>query len=151
MGSTTLMTCKTGQLNGARLPDWAERLDKFIQDNLDTPFTWGAFDCGRLCIKLEIAMYGVSRFDDILTEEKLTIRKAYKPIKDNKCKSLWEFVDSRIPRLESPAFAQRGDFFGYYVDGEESLAICLGDKMACISPTGLVFIESSRAAVAWRV
>jgi len=146
-----LTTYKTSLLSGARLPDWAERLDKFITDNLNTPFTWGAFDCGRFCCRGESAMYGVSRWDDIITDDKLSIRKAYKPIKDNNCKSLWQLVDTRMPRLASPALAQRGDWIGYYVDGEESLAICVGDKIACISPTGLVFIKLSHASVAWRV
>jgi hypothetical protein len=143
--------CKIKKLNGARLPDWVERLNKFVESNRNTPFTWGVFDCGRFCIKAEIAMYGVSRWDDIAADDKLSLRKAYRPIKENGCKSLWQLLDTRLERLATPLLAQRGDFVGHYVNDEESLGVCLGDKMVCISPTGLIFVDLSHAVTAWRV
>lgn len=146
-----LMTYKTSLSNGARLPDWADRLENFIQNNRNTPFTWGAFDCGRLCFKAESALYGASRWDDIITDDKLSIRNAYKPIKENNCKSLWDLIDTRMERLASPALAQRGDWLGHYVKNEESLGICLGDKMACIGKNGLIFVKLTHAVTAWRV
>ncbi len=143
-------TCKNGKLNGARLADWPERLSRFIQEHQSSPFDWGSLDCARFCVKAELAMYGKTRFEDVLTGA-TTKRKAYKPIKANGCSNLWDFVSSRIEKLDSPLLAQRGDCVGHYVDGEQALGIVFDGKIACVGPDGIQFKPMSDAMIGWKV
>ena len=143
-------TCKNGKLNGARLADWPERLSCFIQEHKDSPFNWGALDCGRFCVKAELAIYGETRWEDVLSDTS-TKRKAYKPIKANGCSSLWELVSTRMDQLDSPLLAQRGDWVGHYVDGEQALGVVFDSKIACIGPDGIQFKPMSDAMIGWKV
>jgi len=145
------MTSKTKHLIGvARRPDWPERLHALIDENIDTPFQWGDFDCSQFCIQAEQAMYGDTRWSDLIGGYK-TERGAAGRIKRAGGESLWHLADQRMDRLESVKLAQRGDWIGHYTESGESLGICFGDRFVCVDiESGLNFLPMSEAVCAWR-
>jgi len=141
---------KTKHWTGAnRLSDWPERLSQFIADNAETEFVWGASDCSQFCIQAEQAMYGNTRWEDMIGGYK-TQRGALGKIK-KKADSLWQLIDQRMERLPSVKMAQRGDWVGHYTDDGESLGILMDGHLVCVHlDRGLVFLPMSDAVVAWR-
>ena len=145
------MTCKTKLLIGAnRLSDWPERLYRLVDSNQQTPFEWGDFDCSQFCIQAEQAMYGDTRWTDLIGGYK-TKRGAGGRIKRAGGESLWDLIDQRMERLDSVKLAQRGDWIGHYTDDGESLGICLGHYFVSVClDGGLVSIPMNQSVCAWR-
>lgn len=145
------MTYKTKPLIGVnRLPNWPENLSQLVQKNQDTPFQWGAFDCSQFCIQAELAMYGDTRWDDLIGGYK-TEKGAIARIKRKGADSLWSLIDQRMDRLPSAKMAQRGDWIGHYTESGESLGILIDSRFACVDiDSGLNLLPISRAVCAWR-
>jgi len=133
-----------------RLNDWPERLYRLVDSNKDTPFQWGAFDCSQFCIQAEQAMYGDTRWTDLIGGYK-TERGAHGRIKKAGADSLWLLIDQRMERLDSVKLAQRGDWIGHYTDDGESLGICLGHYFVSVCLAGgVVSTPMNEAVCAWR-
>lgn len=145
------MTYKTKHSTGVnRLANWPERLAEFLSSNSDTPFEWGSFDCSQFCIQAEQAIYGETRWPDLVGGYK-TERGALGRIKRAGGESLWDLIDSRMQRLESVKMAQRGDWIGHYTEYGESLGILVDSRFACVDiESGLNLLPITEAVVAWR-
>lgn len=145
------MTYKTKHLIGAnRLNDWPDQLNKFINANALSQFQWGSFDCSQFCIQAEQAMYGQTRWEDLIGGYK-TERGALGRIKRAGGESLWDLIDQRMERRESVKLAMRGDWIGHYTEDGESLGICIGSDFVCVHlDSGLVVVPMTEAVVAWR-
>lgn len=145
------MTCKTKHLIGAnRYNDWFERLINLVQSQKESHFEWGSFDCSQFCIQAEEAMYGETRWPDMIGGYK-TKRGAMSRIKKKGADSLWQLIDQRMERRESVKMAQRGDWVGHYTEDGESLGIVIDNRFACVDvESGLNLLPLSMAVCAWR-
>lgn len=89
-----------------RFPDWPERFVAYIAERNEQRFAWGhgKQDCCSFANGGVIAMTGVDLMADI---------PAYASAEEAdlilSTTSLEELMDARLPRRETPAFAQRGD------------------------------------------
>lgn len=145
------MTYKTKPSIGAnRLSNWPERLSALVTSNSDTQFQWGTFDCSQFCIQAEQAMYGTTRWTDLIGGYK-SEKGALARIKRKGAESLWDLIDQRMERLPSVKMAQRGDWIGHYTADGESLGIMIDNRFACVDiESGLNLLPLSMAVCAWR-
>lgn len=146
-----MITSEKTSNNHFRLNNWPEKLNQFIKHNESRPFKWGSFDCFQICAKSELAIKGQSTWPDIISDQDLTALQTYKILKKHGASSLWDLIDLRMTRWDSPNQAKRGDWVGHYVNREESLGVLVGDKIACVGLNGILFKNMSEAITAWRV
>ena len=148
---------KQNKFSGAanKLPHWERLLDNYIQTNIDHPFEWGTFDCVSFANGAFKVQYG---FDCVQANEYADAKSALKALKKI-CKTtdLVESVDQFLTRI-NPNLIRRGDIAlveGNIIDQIDgvgaSLGVCIGDKIACVSISGLVFVSFTQARIAWRV
>ena len=148
---------KQNKFSGAanKLPHWERLLDNYIQTNIDHPFEWGAFDCVSFANGAFKVQYG---FDCVQANEYSDAKSALKALKKI-CKTtdLAESVDQFLTRI-NPNLIRRGDIAlveGNIIDQIDgvgaSLGVCIGDNIACVSMSGLVFVSFTQARIAWRV
>lgn len=140
-----------------RLPDWEARLGRFIAENRQRPFAWGAWDCILYACSAVEAMTGGDPAEEF--------RGRYHD-KDGAAAILREVgkgtllktVDSKFPRRK-PGHARRGDLvmfsgavgvcLGAVAEfvGEERLAAALGE----VHREGLVTVPRGLWTKAWTV
>lgn len=86
-----------------RLPDWPERFAAYIARHRGTPFAWGVHDCVLFAAGNVQAITGQwplsMQWPDAAAAARLLRRLG----------GLESAVDGVLPRLSSPALAQRGD------------------------------------------
>lgn len=132
-----------------RLPDWPERLAGHIAQHRATPFAWGGHDCVRFAAGAVQATTGhwplALQWPNAAAAARLLRQLG----------GLAAAVDGVLPRLATPALAQRGDIL--LVQGAEHgrtrqwLAVADAGGWWCPAATGLVRGRPEFAAIAWGV
>ena len=131
-----------------RLPDWEQSLASLIAQRIDQPFAWGINDCVLFAADCIEAMTGVDLASDLRGQWQ-DQRQALRVIA--KQGSLAAAVDCIGFAHAPPLCAQRGDLVLHRRDGNDALAICLGDKLTGPSESGLLFFGLENGVRAWRV
>lgn len=131
-----------------RCSNWELRLSETIADRLHQPFAWGSNDCvmfAAACIEAITGAALVDRLDRTWSSQSEAIRAIAK------LGGIGATVD-RMGLIEVPPLcAQRGDLVLHRRSGNDALAICLGDKLAGPSDSGLLFFGLENGVRAWRV
>lgn len=133
-----------------RLPDWPERMAAYLARHAGTPFVWGQHDCVRFAAGLVHAITGV----DLLPADWRDRAQAVQVLRA--LGGLAPAVDGVLPRLSTPALAQRGDVVLVQASAPQGgrrrwLAVVDGARWWAPSPAGLVQGPMSLAAIGWEV
>ncbi len=132
-----------------RVEHWPQILSDFIE-SADRPFCWGSWDCGLLAADCVLAMTGV----DIAAEFRgryTTARGARRVMRGDMAEMMARVSKTYgMPEI-NPAMAQRGDMVMVDTPLGDALGICVGARVACTGPDGLVYVPSSTARCAWKV
>ena len=132
---------------GARVPNWQIKFADFIVENMNRPFSRGAFDCSQFCIQVENIICGNTRWADFIGGYS-DLKGAMKVIKRAKADSLWGLVDQRMER-KPVELAQRGDFIGHKIEEGESLGIMDAKGFWATGENGLLLLPRDKARVCW--
>jgi hypothetical protein len=131
-----------------RRPDWERHLVAAIEN---TPgFAWGEADCCTFAARIVLAMTG----QDLLAVFRgryQTARGALRFIRQGGGLEL--LISQRLgPPLPRVAQARRGDIvLARTLEGEPTVAICAGDKLAAQGMAGAVFLPLAAGVAAWSV
>lgn len=131
-----------------RPDDWPERLNNFIEANLNTPFAWGTHDCSQFVIKCELALLDETKFADSIGKYK-TKRGAGTHLHKQGFDGLWDYVSSRYTEIDK-SFANRGDIVGHLTPDGESVGIMVGNTIATVGEDGIIFKPICEAHRFWR-
>lgn len=134
-----------------RLHDWPERLVAYIESHRATPFAYGPHDCVRFAAG---AVHAVTGVDVLQSVQWSDLRTAVQLLRAHG--GLAGAVDSVLPRLQTPALAQRGDIVlltrpGAAGTGCRWLAVCEGARAWSPTRFGLAAWDMTAASVAWEV
>lgn len=131
-----------------RCSDWEQRLAAIVAERLCTPFQWGVNDCVLFAADCVCAMTGSDpvaahrgQWHDQSTAVRAIVRMG----------GLEAASETMGWQSVPPLFAQRGDLVLHRRDGTDALAICLGDKLAGPSESGLLFFGLENGVKAWRI
>lgn len=96
-----------------RLPDWPDRLIRFMEDRQRVPFKWGEQDCVTYAMGAVKAMTGTDHLDDLPTwSDKASAQASIEAVG-----GLEKALDARFSRKDLP---QRGDV-GMVVAGDTAI------------------------------
>ena len=131
-----------------RSENWELRLSKTVEAHLHEPFCWGSNDCVMFAADCIEAMTGVA----LVHHVQCTWANQSEAVRAiAKLGGIAAAVDC-MGFVEVPALcAQRGDLVLHRRDGNDALAICLGDKLSGPSDSGHLFFELENGVRAWRV
>jgi len=133
-----------------RLAGWDARLAALIEDARNRPYELGAHDCFRMACRVIEALTGVDRWPEFAgyrtRRQTLALLAAHGA--SFEAAGDWFFGGARIDWKQ----ARRGDVAAVATaDGEKHFAVCVGSRMACLAPDGLLFLPMSAALCAWKV
>lgn len=128
-----------------RLPDWPERLDRYVVERKDTPFGWGANDCAGFAAGAYEAIIGGSpvgmpSWTSRLSAWRILVRTG----------GLCTAVDRVLPSIPVRT-AKRGDVVAVSHQSRTWLAVCMGALSCGPGANGLVWSRTLSAVRAWRV
>lgn len=130
-----------------RSDNWETNLSEYLACCRETPFEWGAMDCGLFCAGAIIAMTGIDLAADMRGRYSTEFGAA-KAL--HQYGGLSGYMDKVAPRVD-PAFAKRGDV----VMREGSLGLCLGTKAVFVGQDegreGLLSYPMSECEGAWSI
>jgi hypothetical protein len=124
-----------------RLPNWDKRLTAYIESRRKAVFAYGINDCGLFALgaieaitgkKLPVAWSSEIEAQALISEHG-SIRKA---------------VAHYLGPSKGVLCARRGDIV---IDGEGSLGVCVGSRVATPTRHGLGFVALSHYTRSWRV
>lgn len=124
---------------------WEKRLNEFL-DSVG-PFEWGSNDCCMFAVKAVEVMTGKDH------------GKPYRGYKTGlgaarrleKHGGVEGIATIELGAPKPILYVKRGDVVSVKNDGNLLLGICLGDKIAAVSETGLVFLSTDTIQNAWSV
>ncbi len=124
---------------------WEKRLNEFL-DSVG-PFEWGSNDCCMFAVKAVEVMTGEDH------------GKPYRGYKTGlgaarrleKHGGVEGIATIELGAPKPILYVKRGDVVSVKNDGNLLLGICLGDKIAAVSETGLVFLSTDTIQNAWSV
>lgn len=135
-----------------RLPDWPERLARFVEARRSRPFRWGENDCALFAadwVREATGRDPAAAFRGRYATAAGAVR-ALKRYGAGDLIATWTALEGAP--LESPRLAQRGDVVAVESGEGAALSICLDERIAVVTPDGgLGFLPLSAAVVAWRV
>lgn len=131
-----------------RCEDWPERLDTYIAQHNDRPYSYLEHNCctfvaGAVEVLTNVAiMKQVQEQCSLLDEE-----KAYKTMLRYIVRVMKKHGFRRIPSLQ----AQRGDVVWFKNLGRNMLGLCIGNKIMVPGEKGLIIFNLSESLGAWRI
>jgi hypothetical protein len=131
-----------------RYADWPQRLDAYIAERMDTPFTWGAgqHDCCSFAAGAVVAMTGTNPISDYHYGDE---RGALRLIRD--AGSLDALACRVLGEPIPVAFAGRGDVVMADLERGATIGVCLGPVAAFPAAIGLVHRPTLACRAAWRI
>ena len=138
-----------------KLNGWETRLSDFIEKVSKQPFEYGKFDCCLFACEAIKTLAGVDIRAEIIPdryegkEEADEMLRKYGGIEGIANRVAERCGFKPIPVL----FAQRGDVIMANIKEADNFGVCIGKKIAFLSPSGLVFlnITSKSLRKAWRI
>lgn len=132
-----------------RVPDWPERMARYLTRYRKTPFAWGEHDC----VLFAAGWIKEATGDDPLGELRgrwTDAMSAARLVRD--LGGLAAAVTAVIGApLASTTFAQRGDIALIEQEDARGLGIVVGTQVAVVTERGIGYVELSEAAAAWRI
>lgn len=130
-----------------RLQDWPERLGAYIVAGLRKPHAWGTNDCVTFARGGVQAVTGVAIDLPVHWHDRDSAALALEAMG-----GLAAAVDSVLPRLPSPALAQRGDVVLFEAPHRDPwLAVVFDGVGWAPAPRGLLSSPIEMAVTAWSV
>ena len=137
-----------------RIPDWPERLQRYVKQNRDEPFSWGEMDCVLFACDVVHELTAVD-FAEAFRGTYSDKRGAAVALRAFASGGLLDAVQKMAAAHDCPEIsvtrARRGDVVMCDQDGMKALGICLGATFAAAGPEGLMFHKMLRAERAWSV
>lgn len=138
-------------------PDWRNRIQKVIDDNVGKPLSWGELDCFTFMDTCYEAFYGEHLLDVRGNYTTLTgAVKYYKRLQESfEENDIIQYLDNRFTRVETP-FIKVGDIIGRPVwDTESSVfgysfGVVIDRLVAFVSDEGVTFIPHENYDFVWR-
>jgi hypothetical protein len=130
---------------------WEERLLKTLESSVSVEYRLGVHDCFTVACAAVNVQLGTEHGKDIVSkystrDEAVALLGAWGATYEEAFDKY--FGLARVPVL----LARRGDLLAVRTDdGEKHLAVCVGERMACLGPDGLRYAPVSAAHCAWRV
>lgn len=135
-----------------RLEGWEDRLDAAIEEARRRPFEWGVHDCALFAAGIVEALTG---FDCCAEWRGGYAGEAEAAQVVRASGGLSAMVTAVLGQPILIAFAQRGDVVmievGPSAEWEGALGVCVGDKAAVATASGLRFAPRAMWLHAWRV
>lgn len=131
-----------------RVESWPQVLADFIAA-ADRPFVWGEWDCCLMAADCVYAMTGVDVAAEFRGRYK-TARGALRVMHGSLAVTAQRVAQAHCLPETNPALAQRGDICLVATSLGDALGICVGAKIACTGPDGLVMLPLTAARSAWR-
>ena len=133
-----------------RLPGWERRLLGAVAAARDRPFRWGQHDCATFAFDLRRDLTGGDDVASLWRGRYRTAQGAVRVMRRLGWSSLQAAgCDLLGDPLPSVHLAQRGDLV--LADTGLGFGVCLGARAAGLAPEGLVLVQLSSCALAWRV
>ena len=130
-----------------RRESWPEALADYIDARHDESFEFGRMDCCRFAAGAVQAMTGADPMADVPTYA--SAREAAALLDD--LGGLERAASERLGDATLPNRAGRGDIVLVFVDGIQALGVCLGDKVAAPSRSGLIFMSRACIEMTWTI
>ena len=133
-----------------RNKDWPEKLVTYLQENLDTPFKWGTFDCCLFAANAVHAMTGkdfAEPFRGKYTTEKGAAKALIKYGNGDIKSTLNAIFGPLKPRLN----AGRDDLVLVETDTGDALGVVASGKIWVATLNGLATMPLNRALGCWSV
>lgn len=124
---------------------WEKRLNEFL-DSVG-PFEWGSNDCCMFAVRAVEVMTGVDHGKPYRGYK--TALGAHRRLE--KYGGVEGIATIELGEPKPVLFAKRGDVISALSGTNLLLGICLGDKIAAVSETGLIFLPMESAQNAWSV
>lgn len=124
---------------------WEKRLNEFL-DSVG-PFEWGSNDCSMFAVRAVEVMTGIDHGKPYRGYK--TALGAHRRLE--KYGGVEGIATIELGEPKSVLFAKRGDVLSVLSGENLLLGICLGDKIAAVSETGLIFLPMESAQKAWSV
>lgn len=131
-----------------RLGDWETRLGRYANSWRSVDYAYGLADCTRFAHGAVEAITGADILPGMvwptgwISAAKLMIARG------------WDSVEAPISELLPEMWAadcRRGDIVSYWLGGEVHLAVRVGDTALAPAAKGLMVVERSQWARAWKV
>lgn len=136
-----------------RCEDWPEKLDSYIKENLNKPFSYAENDCCTFASEIIKIMTGKDimegmrgKYKDKESGYKVMKRFAGGLIGTFK-KTMEKYSFEEIP----PLMAQRGDVVIYETEMGDTVGICIGDKIITPGENGIISNPIFEGKMAWRI
>lgn len=130
-----------------RLPDWARRLDAYVDAHRHAGFDWRAHNCCTFAAGAVAAMTGAAP-----ALPGCAAAGAWPAMRWlHRAGGLAAAVDAALPRLAAPALARRGDVVLLQHGRRQLLAVHLGHLWAAPARGGMAFGPAAQAVAAWGV
>lgn len=136
-----------------RLPDWQKRLNAFIAENAERPFSWGEWDCALFACGAVLEMTGRHPAPEFIGAYD-SQRGAAEALRRLGAGTLDATFDAHF-ESKPPSFAQRGDL----VMAHGAIGVCMGSFALFVggletpeaSAEGLFRVSRSEFTRAWAV
>jgi len=131
----------------ARLIDWPQRLEAYIQERMHAPFEWGVHDCCRFAAGAVIAVTGEDPMHAFDYRNELGAARLIKQA--GSLETL--LLDTLGPPLPAVSFAGRGDVVLADLENGPTVGVCLGVITAYVGDGTLTHRPTLSGRVAWRI
>lgn len=134
-----------------RLEGWESRLVAVVDAARDVPYALGGHDCFRLACAVVHALTGGDKWP-LFAGRYSTRGEAVRHIA--RFGSSFEEAASAFFGAETvhPRLARRGDLCAYTdAAGEKHLAVCMGERVAALGESGLVWLQLRACHACWRI
>lgn len=134
-----------------RLEGWESRLVAVVDAARDVPYQLGQHDCFRLACAVVLALTGVDKWP-LFAGRYSTRGEAVRHIA-RFGSSFEEAAAAFFAGETAPArLGRRGDLCAYTDgSGEKHLAVCMGDRVAALGESGLVWLPLRACHACWRI
>ena len=133
-----------------RKPDWANRLNTYIEQHLNTPFEWGTFDCCLFTADAIQAMTG----QDFAAEFRghySSLRGSKHALKKYGAGDLRLTIEAKFGPMCSRLCAGRGDIALVKTPLGDALGIVWSGKIWAAAERGLMTLPMSSCLGCWEV
>ncbi|TMV07331.1 hypothetical protein FGK64_21960 [Arenibacterium halophilum] len=131
------------------MPDWRPRLAAYVAQVSSRPFRPGRHDCALFAAGAVQAMTGA--------DPAAAMRGTYRSLEDGKAllkaqgtPSLGALLEANLTEVP-PAYAQAGDLALLREGDAEAMGVVQGERVYCLTPTGLALVERARMLRAFRL
>ena len=132
----------------SRPVNWPSRLAAFMQERRATAFDWQTNNCALFAADWIMRLTGRDPAAD-LRGRRWTQWSVAHWLRE--MGGLAALADARLGPRASVVSARRGDVVLTLIRHHPCLGICLGSRVAFISPGGLVLWPLTRGSAAWRI